>query len=70
MISYGAARNILAGSVSIFVDGEASQSTHYYTKDDFCTMAGDDPINIPDGKAVRVKFEYVDESEMDSNIVL
>ena len=64
MISYDAVRNILAGSVSIFVDDGAIQSTHYYTKDDFCTMAGDDPIDIPDGKAVKVTFEYVDESEM------
>jgi major membrane immunogen (membrane-anchored lipoprotein) len=63
MITYNQKRNILAASVSIFVDDETTKSTHYYSKDDFCAD-GDNQINIPDGKVVKVTLEYADRSEI------
>ena len=49
---------ILAGVVRDFVESGATRSRRWFIADD---IAADDPVAMPDGKCVKVMFEYAPE---------
>jgi hypothetical protein len=55
---YEANRLVLAGVARDFVEDGATKSEHFFSKDD---IAGEDPVKLPKGMQVRVRFDYFPE---------
>lgn len=60
MTPYEVARLITAGLALDFVHSGQVKAERFYRAEDFCT---DDPVLLPEGRAVKVSFEYADDMD-------